>query len=309
MAARVASGPGFWTEWLADLDRQGLLEELLADGVIARALREAPTGHKYDRVLTAKMTVACVLVACLFPGAGYDSVLATAFGLPGLRQRGAEVPDGAAFSQARKLLGEQVMKRIFELDAAVPDAGPGTGLLWKGLEVTAIDGTTMELGRNGVLEGEFGTPAAGSRPLLRVTAHVRTATFRWIGAAIGGYHDGENALADQLEGSFGPGILNLADRGFFSMHRWIRFSAAGAHLAWRVKNGAKSVPLKTIRTLPDGSELVMLHESDGMRARRRRTRAIPARNGSPDTTAQAGHLHDPGRDPQRAGEDRPGCGC
>jgi len=45
MAARVASGPGFWTEWLAELDRQGLMEELLADGVIARALREAPSGH------------------------------------------------------------------------------------------------------------------------------------------------------------------------------------------------------------------------------------------------------------------------
>jgi hypothetical protein len=100
-----------------------------------------------------------------------------------------------------------------------------------GLEVTAIDGTTMELARNGVLEDGFGTPAEGARPLLRVTAHVRTATFRWIGAAIGGYHDGENALADQLEDSFTPGILNLVDRGFFSMHRWIRFSGTGADLA------------------------------------------------------------------------------
>src|SRR2546421_11220745 len=79
IAARVASGPGFWTEWLAELGRPGLLEVLLADGVIARALREAPSGHKYDRVLTAKMTVVCVLVACLFPGARYHAVLATAF--------------------------------------------------------------------------------------------------------------------------------------------------------------------------------------------------------------------------------------
>ena len=102
MAARVAAGPGFWTDWLADLDRQGLLEDLLADGVIARALREAPAGHKYDRVLTAKMTVVCVLVACLFPGAGYDSVLATAFGLPGLNLKpGAGTPTGPALSQAR----------------------------------------------------------------------------------------------------------------------------------------------------------------------------------------------------------------
>ena len=44
---------------------EGLLEELLAKDLIARTLREAPPGHKYDRVLTAKMTVICVLVACL----------------------------------------------------------------------------------------------------------------------------------------------------------------------------------------------------------------------------------------------------
>jgi hypothetical protein len=287
IAARIASGPGFWTEWLAELGREGLLEALLAEDVIARALAEAPTGHKYDRVLTAKMTVICVLVACLFPGAGYDSVLAAAFGLPGLRRPpGAEVPSGSAFSQARKLLGEQVMKRIFELDAAVPDADLGIGLLWKGLEVTAIDGTTMELDRNGVLEGEFGTPAERARPVLRVVAHARTATFRWISAAIGGYHDGENTLADQLEDTFAPGMLNLADRGFFSVHRWIRFSGTGADLAWRIKNSTRSLPLKTIRALPDGSELVMLHESDDMRTRRRRETGDRQAQRLPDTTAR-----------------------
>ena len=63
-------------------------------------------------------------------------------------------------------------------------------------------------------------------------------------------------------------MLNLADRGFFSMDRWIRFSATGAHLCWRVKNGARSVPFKMLKTLPDGSELVILHESHGMLARR-----------------------------------------
>jgi hypothetical protein len=287
MAARIASGPGFWTEWLAELGREGLLEALLAGDVIARALREAPTGHRYDRVLDAKMTVICVLVACLFPGAGYDSVLATAFGLPGLKLKpGVGAPTGPALSQARKLLGEQAMKRVFELDAAVPDAELGIGLRWKGLEVTAIDGTTMELFRDDALACEFGTPAAGARPLLRIAAHVRTASRRWIGAEIGGYHDGENALADQLEGSFRPGMLNLADRGSFSMHRWIRFSAAGAHLAWRIKNGARSVPLKTVRTLPDGSELVMLHESDGMRTRRRRETGDRQAERLPDTPAR-----------------------
>jgi hypothetical protein len=288
MAVRVASGPGFWTDWLAELDRQGLLEELLAEDVIARALREAPSGHKYDRVLSAKMTVICVLVACLFPGAGYDAVLATAFGLPGLRRRpGADVPTEAAFSQARKLLGEQVMKRILELDAVVPDADLGIGLLWKGWRSprSTAPRWNWAVAASSRASSARPPPAPG-RCCGSPPTSVRTATFRWIAAAIGGYHDGENALADQLEDSFKPGILNLADRGFFSMRRWIRFSARGAHLAWLVKNGAKSVPLKTVRTLPDGSELVMLRESDGMRTRRRKEAGDPRAERLPDTTAR-----------------------
>ena len=178
------------------------------------------------------------------------------------------------------------MRRIFELDAARSDAELGITALWKGLEVTAIDGTTMELARNDELACEFGTPAEGARPLLRIAAHVRTASRRWIGAETGGYHDGENDLADKLAWSFRPGILNLADRGFFSMDRWLRFSATGAHLAWRVKNGAKSVPFKIVRDLPDGSELVMLHESDGMRTRRRRQTGDRHAERLPDTAAR-----------------------
>src|ERR1022692_1672035 len=211
LAGRVLSGPGLWLDWLEELDRASLLEKLLADGVIAQALEEAPHGHCYDRTLTAKMTVTCVLVACLFPGAGYDAVLATAFGLPGLHLKpGTGVPTGPAFSKARALLGEQVMRRLFELDAARSDADPGIARLWKGLEVTALDGTTMELFRNDVLTALFEVPADGPRPLLRITARVRTAPRRWIAAAIGGYHDGENPLADDLASSFTAGIVNPA---------------------------------------------------------------------------------------------------
>jgi DDE family transposase len=71
-----------------------------------------------------------------------------------------------------------------------------------------------------------------------------------------------------------------------SLSCWIRFSAAGAHLAWRVKNGAKSIPCRVIRALPDGSELVMLHESDGMLARRRRDAGNKTLPRHPDTIAR-----------------------
>jgi hypothetical protein len=265
LAARVASGPGLWLEELEGLDRGGLLEQLLGEGVAGEAAATAPHGRKLDRVLTAKNTLLSVTAGCLFAGQGYDQVLRAVFAMPGLDPLapGTPVPAGPALPEARARSGEHVARKAFELDAARTGAELGTGSLWHGLEVTAFDGTTAGLDANDELIAASGVPAGGKNPLLRLVALVRTATHRWIAAAIGGYGDGETARLEQLAGALAPGMLNLAGRGFSSMDRFLRFSAAGAQLCWRVKNGAKSVPFKTLKTLPDGSELVMLHESDG----------------------------------------------
>src|SRR6266436_8226019 len=287
MLAQAAAGPGFWEDLLGELRRAGLIAELLADGVIATAVAQAEHGHKLDRTLTAEVTAMCVIVASLFPDQGYDLVLARTFAMPGLPVKpGTVTPSGPALSKARVLLGEQVMRRIFEIDAARGDAELGITAAWHGMETTAIDGTTIELFNDPDLVEEFGVPTGGTKPKLRIAAHVRTASRRWIAAAVGGYLDGENTLADDLEDSFTDGILNLADRGFFSMHRWIRFSARGAQLVWRGKNGAKSVPLKTLETLPDGSELVLLRESGSMLGKRRRETGDKTLPRLPDTVAQ-----------------------
>ena len=270
LLSQAAAGPGFWEDLLGELRRAGLIAALLADGVIAAAA-QAGHGHKLDRTLTAEVTALCVITGALFPDQGYDLILARTFGMPGLPVKpGTVTPSGPALSQARVLLGEQVMRAVFELDAARSDMELGIGATWHGTETTGMDGTTVELFSNDALAGEFGVPAGGTKPKIRIVAHTRTGSRRWIAAAVGGYNDGENKLADQLEESFTAGLLDLADRGFFSMGRWIRFSARGAHLAWRVRNGAKSVPFKTLRTLSDGSELVLLRESSSMLAKRRR---------------------------------------
>jgi hypothetical protein len=110
--------------------------------------------------------------------------------------------------------------------------------------------------------------------------------MRWKAAALGGYHDGENTLADRLQGALGPGQLSLADRGFFSMDRWLRFSGTGAHLLWRVKNTARAVPFRQLRTLKDGSELVLLRESGNMLAKRRKDAGDRTLARLPDTVAR-----------------------
>jgi Insertion element 4 transposase N-terminal len=220
LLARAAAGPGFWEEWLGELRREGLIGELLADGVIARAAAEAEHGHKLDRALTAEVTAMCVITGAVFPDQGYDLILARAFKMPGLPVKpGTITPSGPALSKARALLGEQVMRRVFEIDAARTDLELGIGATWPGLETTGMDGTTIELFADDGLADASGVPAGGTKPKIRIAAHVRTGSRRWIAAAIGGCHDGENALADELEASFTAGIINLADRGFFSMDR------------------------------------------------------------------------------------------
>ena len=288
LAARVAAGPGLWEdgEWLAGLRRESLLESLLAGGTIAAATA-AEHAHKQERALNAEVTALCLVTGTLFPLLGYDAVLALVFKMPGVPVRpGTPVPTGPAYSKARERSGEAPARAMFAADASRDDLPAGQDGTAFGLEITQIDGTTLELFNDPLLAQEFGIPAPGAKPLLRLVGLLHSGTRRWRAAVIGRYLDGENALADELQDAFGSGQLNLADRGFLSMHRFIRFSGTGAHLLWRVKNGAKCVPFKTLKLLKDGSELVLLRESAGMRSRRRKTAAGPALPPLPDTVAR-----------------------
>lgn len=288
LAVRVAAGPGPWDgeEWLDGLRRESLPESLLAGGTIAAA-GAAVHAHKQERALNAEVTALCLVTGALFPVLGYDSVLALVFGMPGVPVRpGTPVPTGPAYSRARDRHGEAPARAMFEADAARGDIPAGQDGSAFGLEITQIDGTTLELFNDPLLAEEFGVPAPGARPLLRLVGLLHSGTRRWRAAVAGRYLDGENVLADGLQDAFGPGQLNLADRGFFSMDRWLRFSAAGADLLWRVKNGAKCVPFRTLKVLKDGAELVLLRESASMRARRRKAACDLALPSLPDTTAR-----------------------
>lgn len=45
LLSQVVAEPGFWEDLLGELRREGLIAELLADGVIAAAVAEAEHGH------------------------------------------------------------------------------------------------------------------------------------------------------------------------------------------------------------------------------------------------------------------------
>jgi hypothetical protein len=266
--------------------RSGLLSGLVDSAAVGAALAAAGYADRRRRALTGQATVHVVLSLCLFSGEGYDSVLERTWPLlGGVAAVGGAVPSGAALSGARARVGEEPLRHLFEAHAAAGPA-PGTGSVAFGLEVTAFDGTTAELPAEADLIEEFGCPTGGPRPLARIVTLVSVGDRRVRAAAIGSYHCSEQELTDRLDGHLAPGTLNLADRNFFSMQRWLRFTATGAQLAWRVKNGKKSLPARVTERLPDGSYLVRLHESDAMRARRRKDSGDLGAERLPDTVAR-----------------------
>jgi hypothetical protein len=229
-------------------------------------------------------TVATVLGLCLFRRDNYDLVIdRTLATVPRVRVEGR--PSGPALSKARGRLGDDAMRLVFEHTAAAMPAAGAECFAFE-LLVTAFDGTVMDLAATHEIGAVFATPTGGRFPQARVVTLVVCGT-RWVLAArLGSSATSEQALVEAMADCLAAGMLNLADRNFFSMARWVRFAGSGAHLAWRVKNGFRSLPACVIGVLPDGSALVRLHESDGMLAYRRRKSGDPTLARLPDTIAR-----------------------
>jgi hypothetical protein len=280
----VIAGPGGPVE-VADTVLGGVLASVADAAVITAGLTAAGHTDRRRRVLTGLVTVVAVLGLCLFRRESYDLVLARVLPASPKQLLDGGPPSGQALSTARTRLAPQSMAKVFEQAAALmPPAGPESYAF--GLLLTAFDGTVLDLPTSADNAAEFATPSGGKYPQARLVTLVTCGT-RWIIAAAQGCSArSEQHLVDTLAAALQPGTLNLADRNFFSMARWVRFTATGAHLAWRVKNGAKSLPARIITVLPDGSALVRLRESDSMLGYRRARTGDRGLTRLPDTIAR-----------------------
>ncbi|MHB8274612.1 MAG: hypothetical protein ACYDC9_07610 [Dermatophilaceae bacterium] len=82
---------------------------------------------------------------------------------------------------------------------------------------------------------------------------------------IGPYTTSEAALSVELLGRLAPGMLALADRGFYAFTAWENACGSGADLLWRVKD---NLILEPVKDLPDGSFLADVFDSITDRRRR-----------------------------------------
>jgi hypothetical protein len=231
--------------------RLAVPRELAEAAVDAEGVREQKT-----RSLPSVLIVYLNLVLWLFPEQGMGQCLRElAAGMPQLVREAATWRNAAStsISQARERVGPAVMRRIL-----VHLAGPlgGTGDLWRGRRVCAVDGTTVKVADTEENAEVFGGPRSSPFPLLRLLVLAECATKSIIEAVCSAYTAGERTVVHRLLPAFAPGMLVLFDRGFCG-HLFFRDAAAtGADLVFRVSASFKLAP---IEVLDDGTYLAYLN--------------------------------------------------
>jgi hypothetical protein len=242
---------------LTDHVSLGALTRIVPRFIVDEVLTESKSREKRSRALPAHVVVYFVIALALFTD-GYEEVIRKL--VNGLRfarvwSREWNVPTTSALSQARKRLGEEPMKLLFERVAA-PVAKPGTPGAWiRQWRIMALDGVMIDVPDTPENLQYYGKPEGGTRrpfPQTRTVGLAEAGTRAVIAVQLGTIYQGERELAKPLISSFTPEMLITADRGFFSFQMWRDCLDSGAALVWRVSS---TVRLPVLRALPDGSYL------------------------------------------------------
>lgn len=246
---------------LSDHISIGVLTRVFSPELVDRVVAEAGRSEQRQRLLPARVVVYYVLGLGLYSSSSYEEVMRML--VDGLSwqsgwQRPWSVPTKGALSQARSRLGSGPLRALFE-QAAQPLAGAGTaGAFYGDWRLVSIDGTCIDLADTAANEKEFGRPGSGrgekraAFPQLRLVGLAECGTHALFDAAIGPLSDDERTLAGGVLEAMGPGMLCLADRGFYSYELWKRARKSGAALLWRTKSNHR---LAVKQRLPDGSYL------------------------------------------------------
>lgn len=251
---------------LSDHISLGVLTRVFPPELVDRVVAEAGRTQRRQRLLPARVVVYHVLGLALFSQSSYEEVMRHL--VEGLAWASSwalawDVPTKAALSRARARLGPEPLQALFAAVAA-PLATPATqGAWYRGWRLMSLDGTCVDVADTPANDAAFGRPGtgrgtgAGAFPQVRLVGLAECGTHALVGAAVGPSTTGETTLARGLLRYLEPGMLVLADRGFYGFALWTEMTATGADLLWRTKAG-HVLPID--ERLADGSYRSHLHE-------------------------------------------------
>lgn len=255
----------------------GVLTRVFPPEVVDEVIAGAGRREQRSRVLSARVMAYFSIGMALYSEGSYQDVLAQL--TDGLSwatgdTKDVVVPSASGIFQARARLGEAPVKALFE-KVAVPLGAAGAPTVWlAGRRMVAIDGTCFEVADSVANDEFFGRPASSKGecaafPCARVVAIAECGTRAIFAARIGDYKTGETTLARDMLGEIGPGMVLLADRGFFSYDLWRKATATGADLLWRIRTDKVGPKPKHVKDLDDGSYLAHLNRTTPASERKR----------------------------------------
>ncbi|MFF4648346.1 IS4 family transposase, partial [Streptomyces sp. NPDC001389] len=232
----------------------GELTRLVPFEMVDEALTQTARMQARVRDLPSRVVVYLLLAGSLFPGLGWPQVWQRlTAGLDGMQ---VAAPTSSALAQARRRVGAEPLRWLFEMLRGPAAGTSAVGVRWRGLLVCAIDGTTVPVADSPAnlkryLKHSCHNGGSGY-PMLRLLVLVSCGTRTVLDAVFGPATDGETTYAPQLFRSLREGVIVLLDRNF-AAHALVSAAArTGAQVLVRVKNGRR---LPVVGRLSDGSYL------------------------------------------------------
>jgi hypothetical protein len=283
----------------------GVLVAAVPRDVVDDAVAACGVGAKRsDGKLPAHVVAYLMLALCLFTEDDYVEVATKVTGSLdrwGCWNAAWSVPTASAITQARKRLGRQVLREIFERTcgpvageawpvAGVVALGPARGSWLRRWRLLAIDGFEVDLPDTPENAEEFGYAGSGENrsayPKARVVALAECGTHAFVAAEVDAYAVGEKTLAMRLYPRLRTDELLTADRNFYSFTAWGLAAGTGAALLWRAPTG---LGLPVMRVLSDGTYLTVLINPK-IRSQARRERLLAAARAGDDLDPEQAHI-------------------
>jgi len=240
-----------------DLDLESLMTAFPSEDV-HRIIDELGKREKRRRKLPSGFVVYQVIALGLMVSTGAKEVLRHL--LDKVRDRlwiaGPSVASEAAITKARKRLGAEPIRRLFEQLAKPIGKKTTKGCWFHGRRVVSLDGSTLHVQDSEANDRAYGRPPTSGKdpawPLIRFVMLIENGTHAPFAAKMEGWRTSENALAAAITGNLREGMICLADRLFYSYDLWSQAVTTGADLLWRVQ---KRIRLPRRKTFSDGSYL------------------------------------------------------
>lgn len=266
------------------LDRLAGMEKIILPELVALAL--SATGKRSSRRCTLTNEVMIWVVVAM--GLLTEMPIRQVFKASRRLRKDERSPARSSLCVARQRLGSEPLVELHRL-VVKPLATHRTPYgFYCGMRRVGIDGTVMDVAdceAHQHLGRSSGSCGEGPFPQLRKVSLVELGTHIELSFVYGGWKDSEKKLVEQLWDSIPEDALLIEDRGFFSYKSWEKLHKKH-NLLVRV---SKSMVLKPIERLLDGSYLAKIYPSHWYRTRDRQGILVRVIEYTLDDPQRTGH--------------------